>query len=295
MQTYPLSDDLRLEFSAREFSAHSPALYFAGMSELLDAMQSLDANLIAFVLPNARAIQRIEQVTTGSIRLKIASFIEYVPDEVLKTGDWKRVCGHFLVEGRKKILLWLHKQPKVIEKAQVEDLANELDRLATESTGPTRRISRRLLLSMIIRVIRGTQAMPGKESVTVRMADTEVVLPREVEVPAETANAVAESELEPFEQEMRLLVKKPDMIGKSQWDFLDRGHVIRAKMSDGDWVENYQNNQLSLKPGDAIEAKVRLTPKHGTDDHAYNYDVLQVRSVVPSTVTQQALLFDESA
>jgi len=295
MQTLSLDGDFTIEFSTNGLPAHSPAQYFAGMSDLLEAMQSLDANLVAFILPSASAVQRVERVTIGSVKLKIASLIEYLPEDVLRSFDWKKICGHFLAEGRKKVLQWLRKEPRARSAAQIEELATELDQLASTTLGAPRRISRRLLLSMVVRVIRGTQALPGTETVTVRLDQEEILLPREVEIPAETAKAVAESELEPFEQEMRLLVKKPDMIGKSQWDFLDRGHVIRAKMSDADWVESYQNNQLMLKPGDAIDAKVRLTPKHGIDDHSYNYDVLQVRSVIPSTVTQQPLLFDDSA
>lgn len=121
-----------------------------------------------------------------------------------------------------------------------------------------------------------------------------ILLPREAEGPSDTAQAIAEAELEPFEQEMRLLVKKPDMIGRSQWDFLDRGHVIHARMADVDWVASYQRNEFPLSPGDAIDAKVRLTPRHGTSDHEYSYEIVQVRGVVPNTVVQQGLLFEST-
>ena len=295
METYEPIDDFRLEFSTDELASHSPAQYFSGIAEVLEAMQVLDANLVAFILPSARTTQRLQQVTSGSIRTKIASIIEYIPDDVLRTGDWKRVCGHFLVDGRKAVLHWLRKEPKVRDEAQLESLAIELDRLASVSESPVkpRRFSRRLLLSVVVRLIRGAQALPGKETVTAIINQERIVLPRNAEVTTAVVQSVAEAEVEPFEQEMRLLVKKPDMIGNSQWDFLDRGYVVRAKMSDTGWVDSYHKNQLALKPGDGIEARVRLTPKHGTSDLAYNYEVVQVRNVIPSGITQQSMLFED--
>ena len=295
MENFQPADDLELEFSTIELSSHEPVQYFAALTDVLGAMQALDANLVAFILPDARTAQRVEQLTVGSIRLKIASIIDYVPDDVLRTGDWKRVAGHFLVEGRKAILQWLRREPKIRDKTLVESLAAELDRIAAEAGTPirVRRFSRRLLLAMIARLIRSVQAMPGEETVTAVINEERITLPRNAEISTEVARSVAESELEPFEQEMRLLVKKPDMIGASQWDFLDRGYVIRARMSDTMWVDNYHNNKLDLKPGDAIEATVRLTPRSNTAESVYNYEVVKVRSVISSTVTQQPLLFEE--
>jgi hypothetical protein len=93
---------------------------------------------------------------------------------------------------------------------------------------------------------------------------------------------------------MRLLIKKPDMIGRSQWEFVDRGHVIRARMKDFDWVKQYQQNDFSLNPGDAIDAKVRVTPKGAPSDGEYSYDIMRVHRVIESSIAQQSHLFDDS-
>jgi hypothetical protein len=294
INVFRLPEEFAVEFSTTELASQSPTAFFDGVSSVLDALHTLDANLVSFILPSAQAVQRVEQVSIGSLKLKLASLIEGIPEEDIRGLDWQKICGHFLVEGRKTVLRWLRKQPKVSTPEQVDELARELEALCLEAKGPPRRFSRRLLLSLVVRVIRGTQSIPDGETVTVTLDQEKIVLPREAQVLTNVATVVAEQELEPFEQEMRLLVKKPDMIGKSKWDFIDRGHVINAKMSDSIWVERYQNKAFALSPGDAIDAKVRLTPKQDTSASEYSYEIVEVRGVVRSTVVQQPLLFDAS-
>lgn len=287
-----IAEEFVVEFTTSGLRAESPAAFFEGVSGVLDSLQILDANLLAFVLPQSRATQSIEEISIASLRLRIATLLENIPEEDLRGCDWRRIAGHFLVEGRKAFLRFLRRQPKVTDKAQLEELGREVDALVGEVTKSPKRFPRRLLLMILVRIIRSAQAMPGTEVVTVVVAGEVTSLPRDAEVTAAVAQEVAAAELEPFDQEMTLLIKKPDMIGRSQWEFVDRGHVIRAKMSDTDWVTQYQSQAFALNPGDAIEAKVRLLPRNSSGEDEYAYEVVNVRRVIHSTVAQQSLFFD---
>jgi hypothetical protein len=284
-----------IEFSTDNLAAESPAAYFDGVSQVIDAFQSADANLLAFLLPSSRTGLRIDRLEIGSFRIWLATQLEDLPEEGLRKFDWKQLVGHYLLKCRNAIVKFLRKNPKVEDTQLVERLGAEIDAIANDAIPATRRFSRRLLLGVLVRVIRATQSVPGAETVHVIISEERTLLPREAEVTIGVVSAIESGELEPFEQEMRLLVKKPDMLGRSQWEFVDRGHVIRAKMGDLAWVERYQRHGVVLNPGDAIDVRMQLTPKHTTEDQLYyTYSIVNVRSVIPSVVIQQPLLFESA-
>jgi hypothetical protein len=282
-----------IEFSTNRLPSENPADYFEGVSQVLDAFQSLDANLLNFILPAAKTRLNIERLETSSLKLWLATTLENLPDDALRELDWKKFVGHYLLKVRNAFVRFLRKTPKVTETRMIEDLGQEVDSLASEVVQAPRRISRRLLISILVRIIRATQSVPGNETVKVTVFGETSVLPRDAEVTPNVAEELANRESEPFEQEMKLLVKKPDMLGRSQWEFLNRGHVIRAKMGDAEWVKQYQGQEITLKPGDAIEARVRITPRGPPADADYAYTITEVRRVIASSIVQLPLLFEK--
>ena len=50
-------------------------------------------------------------------------------------------------------------------------------------------------------------------------------------------------------------------MGKQFWRFtLDDGNVIKAKITDDDWLVSFHNRNIALKPGDSLHIKGIVKP-----------------------------------
>lgn len=55
-----------------------------------------------------------------------------------------------------------------------------------------------------------------------------------------------------------LAIKKPDLIGRSTWEFRYKDHVIHAKIDDEIWIERINDGTLSIRAGDYIRATLDM-------------------------------------
>jgi hypothetical protein len=91
------------------------------------------------------------------------------------------------------------------------------------------------------------------------------------------------------EAPMTLLVKKPDYLGNSKWEFKHGEHALDGRILDLEWLARFQSGQIELKPGDALQAVVKSATATGFDGTIVEtrHEVLRVLGVVPSTPGEQ--------
>lgn len=91
-------------------------------------------------------------------------------------------------------------------------------------------------------------------------------------------------------------VKKPDYLGTSKWDVIHGGHIVEAKVLDEHWLEQFHRRAIDIRPGDALEMKMRIDVGYGSDGiqvSAY-YTILEVKNVVRPDTRQQGEMFSDS-
>ena len=64
---------------------------------------------------------------------------------------------------------------------------------------------------------------------------------------------------------MTLIVKKPDYLGTSQWEFRHGKKPISANIEHEDWLKRFHNREYDIRPGDALKC-------HATIEFIYGYD-----------------------
>jgi hypothetical protein len=91
---------------------------------------------------------------------------------------------------------------------------------------------------------------------------------------------------------MTLLVKKPDYLGHSKWEFKNGDRSLEARIADLDWLARFQSGQIELKPGDALNAAVKSETAIGFEGNIVEtrHEVVKVLSVVPNTSGDQDAL-----
>jgi|GEM_PF-798669 len=58
-----------------------------------------------------------------------------------------------------------------------------------------------------------------------------------------------------------LIIKKPDILGDTAWEFLLGNKTIKAKIIDEEWISSFRENAFVIKPGCYISASVKVSYK----------------------------------
>ena len=91
---------------------------------------------------------------------------------------------------------------------------------------------------------------------------------------------------------MILAVKKPDYLGKSQWELRHGSANIRARIEHGDWLTRFQNREVDVRPGDSLRCVVEQELHYGYDNELLlqTFVVTEVVEVLQNTYHQENLI-----
>ena len=200
-----------------------PGRVFRSMAGLIDAFHRIDRDLAHSLSATVEPEVLLERVEAGSVRAFLKTLLVQVDDDALRTLDWKPLIGQYLVRGKHQLLKWLDGRPKITTRAEVLGLQQELQALApveiTDRLLPPAPIAIEGLLWDIEAVSRAV--------VELRPEDSAQFISRYEETRIETGLRITPDEIELLlteevvrsESELILLVKKPDYLGNSMWEF----------------------------------------------------------------------------
>jgi hypothetical protein len=89
-----------------DFEKHTanPSRIFKAMTELIEAFEALDNHLVESIHPEIEPVAIIEDVDAGSLRAWLSYTLRSADDEALKSGDWKKAVGSYLVKAKYYVL-----------------------------------------------------------------------------------------------------------------------------------------------------------------------------------------------
>ncbi len=92
---------IEIDFEKR---TESPSRVFRTMTELIETFQSIDKVLVDSIDTRIEPVVIMEDIETGSLKTwlgyKIVYMLDGVEDEALKSIDWKKQIGKYLVKGK---------------------------------------------------------------------------------------------------------------------------------------------------------------------------------------------------
>lgn len=252
--------DIVLKIDFRE-GVGSAARPFQIAADLIRALEDLDATLVKSVDSSIETTLIVEDLQKSSIKVYLRNFLKAVDDDGLKTLDWKPLVGQYLVKAKYAALRWLDDdKPKLSDLTEkVALLAKEVDIHHIPTPGapnPTR------LLQSLDRLQSVKQDFREGEGLTITLDSTEYSVDlSKVWVPSEAVEAPpGEMELV-AEQQTILVVRKPDMLGKTTWQFRIGNKNLTLPIDDDAWLATYHAREVSLLPGDALQVVLKTVSK----------------------------------
>jgi hypothetical protein len=106
--------------------SENPSRVFQTMTDLINAFQEFDSNLIRGLDAKLEPTILLEDVETGSLKTWLSSVLKGVPDEALKEADWKKLIGQYLVKAKYIVINKLDGQTNITDAKFIEEIQSEL-------------------------------------------------------------------------------------------------------------------------------------------------------------------------
>ena len=270
---------------------------FSATHEFIRACEQLDHDLVRSIDSNIETVMVLEDVEAGSLKTYLRAVLESADDQALKNLDWKKQVGEFLVRTKYIVLEWMDTGK---DSKNLGSLGRDIQKAATETD------SRHLpdytppQPTALVNAIQGFQEakdrLHEKDHAYITSGDDERYdIDLSVRWDAEDIEALVTSEtLIVSAAPMTFIVKKPDYLGESQWELRHGKRTIFATIEDREWLREFQERRVPIRPGDALRCHVRIEMIYGIDNElvAERYYVEKVDGIQENAY-QRSLFEDD--
>lgn len=285
---------LHIEFQP---GSASPQRIFQAADLMIQAMQDLDKALCQSVDSKIEPMMLLEDIEAGSIKIWLANAILRVDDEALKKLDWRPLVGKYLVRAKYAFIKWSNKEgdgQTLLELAkEIRLIANEVDIKYIQDTVPP---SIQELSEVAKKVDIAKQVLLPSDKISyISNGSPDISFNLSAKWSEQQLSDLSVKETTKSENmSLTLIVKRPDYLGKSKWDFRFGKRSISAKIEDQKWLDNFQNRKVDIRPGDAIRCLVTIEYKYGYDNELLyeDYTITSVVGVVENQMKQIDMSFE---
>jgi hypothetical protein len=246
--------------------AGDPRRVFDAASRFIDGLEDLDTAVVGTVDPKIKTLTVLEDVDGGSLKVWLRTVLENIDDEGLKQGEWKKAIGPALVRAKHIAIEHLNKDETDATNS-VDQLREELRAIATEAQPPNlikggAPIHEGRLLSSLNKIQDAKRLLDKRDHLTIELeGKTYDVDLSKTWSPSEQTTKATEITTEKAGKptEIILTVRKPDLLGKTQWQFWHGKTPISASIKDEGWLTDFHERKIPLLPGDALRCSVNFT------------------------------------
>lgn len=251
-----------------DFVANSPdpARVFRAATAMIEALTAIDAALVAGLGVEVKLEPILIDIEVGSLRAKLANEIKSIPDEILAKAEIRPILGHFLVRAKHAFLRHLERKERGDLAAELADARREVQ-IEAEKSGVARLgytpPSEAVIADRIRDVIRANAMLGAGDRMRYVAADQTTVLDRDLVLEeAALQDALTHETVQSSPSRMILKVKRPDFLGRAQWEFRYGGQQLSAKIEDIEWLAAFQSHAITIGPGDSLDAMVTTLARY---------------------------------
>lgn len=279
----------------------NPSRVFRAMSDLIDALQETDKTLIGSIDAKLEPVLLLEDIETGSIRSwlrqKVETGLNSLDDDALKSGDYKKLIGAYLLKGKYAMIRFLENKTDITDAKDIQELENELVGLAEETNVKMLPAyeppPRDKIVQSLDKINSALAPLNDDDSAKFISNIGNAEFNLTLYIAPETIEDLITAETHESTSTMIMKIKKPDFLGASQWEFKFNNRAILVTIADTEWLERFQDGNIRITPGDAIRAKVLTQVQYGFNWEvvATHYSVVEVLDIIPKDETFQPDLY----
>lgn len=284
---------VRVDFRKGEAN---PQRVFQATVAMINALQRLDGALCESIDVSIEPLMVLEEIETGSLIVWLKNILHRVDDQALLELDWKPIIGRYLVRAKYAYVKWANKEEG---ERTLRTLAQDLRKIAEETD--VKRFPDYAPPSTA-QIAEATKAVEQAKSFLIEGDKISYIVPDEPPADFDLAVKWTDEQLHHMlvketvngeNQPMTLIVKRPDYLGQSKWDFRHGRRQISANIADGEWLRSFQTRKIDVRPGDALRCLVNVEHHYGYDNELISetYMITQVVEVLENQTRQGEMGF----
>lgn len=287
---------IQIDFKRGEGDPHR---IFKTAHEIISSFQKFDRTLCNSVDVNIQPLMVLEDIEAGSLKIWLKNIITSVVDQALKDLDWKPAIGKYLVRAKYVYINWSNKTD---EDSSILTLAKELKTIAQETdvkhlpdyVPPP--IQDLVAITKEIDLAKG-YLIEGDKLQFLSLEEDPIGFDLAIRWDDLELEDLVVKEVTTTEMTMNLIVKKPDYLGKSKWEFRLGSKPIYAGITDESWLDSFHKREVDIRPGDALKCKVAVEHHYGFDNELVKevHTIISVDRILQNLGSEQLpLLGNES-
>lgn len=286
--------DLTIEYDAKQ---ENPERLFRGIAKVLEAFQEIDDAMVKCIDSDIESRIMLDDLERGSIVLKLRNIIEALPDDALRSGDYKKVVGEFLCRAKYKILEFLDDKETIDNPDDVAQLEASLSNLAQSTNASAMGCYtcpvRYSLLTSMGNLSAALDEFSDTDQLTMSLGQGQCVeLNKSFSLNKDDILELCKGDVLENDVEMILQIRRPDFLGNMQWEFRHGDDKILAKLGDKEWMKSFRNHEFNVAPGDSLKVRMHsvLTYDKNNEPLSIKNTITKVLSIVPAASVQQQKL-----
>jgi len=279
-----INADFCIEIEYKKGS-ENPSRVFKAMSSIIESIQQIDIDLIGSIDHTIQPVLLLEDIESCCIKAWLRNVLSKVDDDALKSLDWKKQVGKYLVNAKYLLINFLDGKTQITDKQELLDLQKNILQLAENTDVKTfpdyTPLSQNKLIHCLDLINKSTSHLEKEDKVKYINDDASTAFNLDFNFSPEVIADLLTKEKISSTQVMILKVKKPDYLGSSKWEFKHEKSIF-CKILDEQWVGNFQNRKIDIRPGDSLRAKVKVIVNYGYDNEivSTDYEILEVEKVI---------------
>lgn len=249
---------LKIDYDPNTGSAARAFEIAANLIRSLEDMDRVFAQTIHLKLETALVVEDLKK---SSLKIFLRNVIREIPDDALKDFNIKKIIGHFLVKSKYAAIRWLDEPEN--QRRDITELTEEIAAIAKETDirhlpdYPPPNPSR--LAQPLDRFQEAKLRFNRGESLTITLGKEDYKVHLDSHwLPSEQLASVDVEKHLVNEQDIFLIIGKPDFLGNAKWTFRHGKKSLALKIDDEEWVSNFRQGMYPIKPGDALRVRMRI-------------------------------------
>lgn len=244
----------------------------------------------------------LEDVEFSSIKTKLSQLLKAIPDELIKDPQIKKAIGYFLVKAKYWFIKLLADEKEITSKEQIQKVTDKINEEIKE-IGNTYQIiitqvNNYIILNAVDDLAKETNNLKEQELLEYKSKAGSTSIQKGIYINKPKILSELGQRTIVNETTEILKIKRVDMLSEEpRWGFLQGKKNLHAKMLDKNWLDDFHNRNVTIKPEDALLVTLRTTHTYNPnfDDKKTDCEVIKVLSVITpdNESCQQMKLIDD--
>lgn len=276
---------LKIDF---EKDSQKPERVFKTMARLIENVEDMQDKLSFSLSTSIKRNLLLKEIETGSLLTWLTADTECPTDEseIRVDPENDNKIKKYLTKGVAKIVDFSSSRNQVDSIEEVTNLQEELYFLAEEADIKNipayTKIPEKDLLEILLKSSDASKLLSSNDDIFFTLDGVSKKYNRDFSISKESIENILTKDTVEDDVLLELGIKKPDYIGNSMWEFIHEKKIIEAKLLHETWLKEFRDRKVTLKPGDSLEALVRVTKfyNHRAEEINKTYVVLEVKNII---------------